>query len=35
MTFTRLTNENSLEMCEEVYGVAKSTTSIVMKFFCE
>ncbi len=34
MTFARLGNENSLQMCGKVYGIAESTTSIIVRKFC-
>jgi hypothetical protein len=34
MAFARLGNGNSLQMCGEVYGIAKSTTSIIVREFC-
>ncbi len=33
MAFTRLGNENSLQMCGKFYGIIKSTTSNLMKEF--
>jgi hypothetical protein len=34
MAFARLGSGNSLQMCGEVYAVAESTTSIIVKEFC-
>jgi hypothetical protein len=34
MALTKLGNENSLQMCGEVYGSAKSMTSIIVREFC-
>jgi hypothetical protein len=34
MALTQLSSENSLQMCGEVYGIVKSTTSIIMREFC-
>jgi len=34
MTFARLCIENSLQMCGEVYDIAKITTSIIVRKFC-
>ncbi len=34
MVLARLGNGNSLQMCGEVYGIAESTTSIIMREFC-
>jgi hypothetical protein len=33
MAPTRLSSGNSLQMCGEIYGIAKSTTSIIMREF--
>jgi len=32
MALAKLGSENSLQMCGEVYGIAKSTTSIIVNF---
>jgi hypothetical protein len=34
MALAQLNGGNSLQMCEEVYGIAKSITLIIMKEFC-
>ncbi len=34
MVLTRLGSGNSLQMCGEVYGIAKSMTSIIVRVFC-
>jgi hypothetical protein len=34
MALTQLSSENSLQMCGELYGIVKSTTSIIMREFC-
>jgi hypothetical protein len=34
MAFAKLGSENSLQMCGKVYGIAKSTTSIIVRKFC-
>jgi hypothetical protein len=34
MALAKLGNENSLKMCGEVYGIAKSMTSIIVREFC-
>ncbi len=34
MILERLGNENSLQMCGEVYGIVESTTSIIVREFC-
>jgi hypothetical protein len=34
MALTQLSSENSLQMCGEVYGIVKNTTSIIMREFC-
>jgi hypothetical protein len=34
MAITRLGSGNSSQMCVEVHGIAKSTTSIIMRRFC-
>jgi hypothetical protein len=34
MTLARLGSGNSLQMCGKVTGIAKSTTSIIVKEFC-
>jgi hypothetical protein len=34
MFFTRLGSGNSLQMCKDVCGLAKSMTSIIVKEFC-
>jgi hypothetical protein len=34
MALAKLGSENSLQMCGEVYGNAKSKTSIIIKEFC-
>ncbi len=33
MAFTQLGNGNFLQMCGKVYGIAKSTTSIIVREF--
>jgi hypothetical protein len=34
MALAKLGNENSLQMCGEAYGIAKSMTSIIVRKFC-
>ncbi len=34
MAFTQLSSANSLEMCGKVYGIATSTTSIIVRELC-
>jgi hypothetical protein len=34
MVLAQLNSENSLQVCEEVYGIAKSIALIIMRKFC-